>query len=166
MALELYAHGFNEIFQDMYVDYIHEEKGYDPNLAPKNDDVIRDWAKEYLQDRNFDIKSIFNENDETVGFFIIGANRPLNNTMYKCDYTISEVYVKKEYRNVGLASKYVSNYIESMTPGIYMIEVPYDNIIAKIFVRSVFKKVNGYKLITDQTSIEKITAHTVYMYSA
>lgn len=125
--------------QKLYRDYSIELDQYSEDLAPLTDEDIKRYCDGYISGETSSWKNIFSPDGEIVGFLIIGKIFPEKHP--HSDYSISQSYVALEYRNHGLMTKRVSEYVQSH-PGKYSLLVYKNNKKALEYWPKVFESID------------------------
>ena len=124
----------------LYRQYCEELDLFRPIPLAETDAVLDNWCDCYISATNCSWRNIFNEENELVGFLIIGKDGCEKHP--HADFGIAQAYVDPNYRKNGLMTQAVNEYIEKHK-GIYSVLVIKQNEYALNFWNNLFTKA-GY----------------------
>ncbi len=142
----------NRTRQMLYRKYIKELSRYDHDLKYCPSTEVKDWAKDYYEDKKTTTWIDLMQDGSTVGFVIIthhgGDCHP------DCDHYIAQTFVLTEHRHRGLATNAVRAYIREH-PGKYGYDVIIGNEYAKQFWHKLFLEINAKPIQLCRTRDER-----------
>lgn len=127
----------------IYLEYMKELSIYDASVNDLTNDDIKNLIRFYESEPGVRWINII-LGSKLIGFLIIGFNG--SECHPDADYTILQMYVKFEYRHLGLASEHVYNFLSSH-PGIYALDVIKGNEPAEIFWKRIFETIEAEPIV-------------------
>lgn len=127
---------------NLYRDYCKELEQYkeksdtESEFQTDNHSNVDIWCDDYINDKNCTWKNIFDDaSGELAGFLIIGKGGSEKHP--DADYGIAQAYVNPAFRNQGLMTKMIKEYLEKHK-GIYSLLVINQNLYALSFWKKTF----------------------------
>lgn len=137
----------------LYRDYCKELEQYRKESDANNDFLtdnqsdVDTWCDDYINDKNCTWRNIFDEeNGDLAGFLIIGKGGSEKHP--DADYGIAQAYVNPGFRNQGLMTNTIKEYI-GKHKGIYSLLVIRQNLYALSFWKKTFANVGYHSISLD-----------------
>lgn len=143
----LYYQYLKELYPKMGLDLDKEWAGeeayvYDLIHSPE----LYDWIDIYV---NETIEATSTEEMQLVGFLIVGRDEACHPF---CDYFIAQAYIKKDFRNKGIMTRILKEYV-GRHAGDYCLLIANGNPSAEIFWRNRFTEL-GFEINEDLPKIK------------
>lgn len=138
--------------KQLYLDYCKELAVYydDPSSAMTEEEAESAF-EEYITSEDCSWRNIFAEDGNLAGFLIIGKHGRFCHP--DAMRSISEAYIKPEYRGKGLMKAEAGGYL-SRHPGVFALLVLKKNRAAKGFWKHLFKIQNFSPIYLDDSYVE------------
>lgn len=142
-------------FVPMYLEYNKELHQYAPEVDLLSENQVEKWFCEYKMRKDTHIYHLM-QDGKTAGFLIVGD---YGNTHPDTDLYIQELYVRPEYRKMGIADRMIRKLIRT-NPYRYCLFILDNNIPAKMFWNTIFAEQNiKMLLLTDDNPLPNCTLY-------
>lgn len=120
--------------RELFDEYAKTLSEFDKTIADLSEEEMDEWFSRYFEPHEYWIDII--SDNKVVGFLIVGERG--GDCYPDADYTISQLYVSRNCRCEGLASKYVLEFLSDHS-GSYALDILEGNKLADDFWKSIFK---------------------------